>query len=625
MRLIASLILALAAPVLVASASLYPRNSYPASPPCTVPFTNFVYSGCYHDGSEPRALLFDTQLDSQNMTIETCTQSCKANGYRYAGLEYYGQCFCGSSVGGGPAEESMCSYPCTANKAQVCGGTDYISVYQDPTFPTTDQKSIAGYKPAGCYAEGVGGRTLVYRQDQVSSSSLTTESCLSACRAGGYPYAGTEFGAECYCGVVITYNGTKTGDGDCATPCSGNSAQICGGAGALSLYVAPDEFSSEPCGYVSVSSSSATATPTTSSTSTAATSATTTTTASSASTTSSVSPTSSESTISSTTSTSSSTTATTTTTPTTIKTSTTTAISSTTSTSRCTTATTTTTPTTIKTSTTTTKTSTTTSSTPTQTPCGIGAPCTQSCCSSCANADSFYCPKASNPFLLSCQNGKCVLPPPCAKRVCVTTKFNEKTVPAGSSIWLSASFTPRFSVGNDPVGVAVVNTQITVDSIARSAPDSYVELVPGTAAPGTVKFVDGQWQATLPAGVQNGFLSAVSATVPANSHCSNSQVTWCGDITAPGQIDAAIAAAVYSSPGCSHVDAKPQGTDAGKFKAGAPVGCANRLRPGGTGYGDGDCTGQRSPAYSVCRSGGCSKPDDNSGHQGYDGKGRSDS
>ena len=626
MKSITSSLLALAAPVLVTSAALFPRNSYPASPPCTVPFTDFVYSGCYHDGSEPRALLFDTGLDMQNMTVELCVQSCKANGYRYAGLEYYGQCFCGASVLGDPAEESMCSYPCTSNKNQVCGGNDYLSVYQDPTYPTED-KSVLNYKSAGCFSEGIGGRSLVYRQDQLSDQTMTTEKCLSACKQGGYPYAGTEFGGECYCGVVLTYGGTKAADELCGTPCTGNSSDTCGGAGALSLYVAEDEFSSQPCGYSSVPSSSTTATPTSSSTTTGATSASTTATAA-ATTTSAASTTSSGSIASSASGSSTTSSALISSTPgsTSSSASSTPTTTRTTSTSAGTTPTTSPT-TTMKTSTTTsstsTRTSTTTSAAPTQTPCGVGAACTTSCCSSCASANSFFCPKAANPFLLSCQNGKCVLPPPCAKRVCVTTRFNEKKVPAGSTIWLSAAFTPRFSIGKDPVGVAVVNSQVTIDSIASAAPDSYVELVPGAAAPGTVGFVNGAWQASLPTGGQSVFLSAVGVTVPPSARCSNAQVTWCGDITAPGQIDASVAAAVYSAPGCAHADARPQGSDAGKFKAGAPVGCANRLRPGGTGHGNGDCTGDRSPAYPVCRSGGCSKPSDNSGHHGYAGNGRS--
>ena len=39
--------------------------------------TPFSYSGCYHDTADPRALIYDPQLDSQDMTIEKCVSTCK--------------------------------------------------------------------------------------------------------------------------------------------------------------------------------------------------------------------------------------------------------------------------------------------------------------------------------------------------------------------------------------------------------------------------------------------------------------------------------------------------------------------------------------------------------------------
>ena len=61
----------------VGAIDLLERNSAPAVPPCTYPFTPFVYVGCYTDTSVPRTLPFDTRLDTQNMTVELCVASCK--------------------------------------------------------------------------------------------------------------------------------------------------------------------------------------------------------------------------------------------------------------------------------------------------------------------------------------------------------------------------------------------------------------------------------------------------------------------------------------------------------------------------------------------------------------------
>lgn len=118
------------------------------------------------------------------------------NGYKYAGLEYYGQCFCGDSIAGNSISETQCNFACTGDKTQTCGGNDILSVYMDPTFPVTDPNTISDYMPQGCYAEGNYGRAVTYRQDQLDTATLTTEKCLAACKSQSYPLAGTEFGGE---------------------------------------------------------------------------------------------------------------------------------------------------------------------------------------------------------------------------------------------------------------------------------------------------------------------------------------------------------------------------------------------------------------------------------------------
>src|SRR5205809_404080 len=79
---------------------------------------------------------------------------CQANGYRYAGLEYYGKCFCGSNLPAA-APESECRSPCTGNKTQICGADRRISIYGDTTYPNVDLTTIVSdYQSLGCYYEG---------------------------------------------------------------------------------------------------------------------------------------------------------------------------------------------------------------------------------------------------------------------------------------------------------------------------------------------------------------------------------------------------------------------------------------------------------------------------------------
>lgn len=59
-------------------ATLLPRNDGPTAPPCGVPFTPYLYAGCYTDPKSPRALVFaPVALNRQNMTVETCAAVCK--------------------------------------------------------------------------------------------------------------------------------------------------------------------------------------------------------------------------------------------------------------------------------------------------------------------------------------------------------------------------------------------------------------------------------------------------------------------------------------------------------------------------------------------------------------------
>src|ERR1700743_3381316 len=106
----------------------------PELPACLSPFQPFVYTGCYKDTCSPDTLSMRTTLPSDNMTVEICTAECKGNGYRYAGLEYYGNCYCGQTIRGDHMDDSKCSYSCNGNHAEKCGGSNFMSIWSDPTF-----------------------------------------------------------------------------------------------------------------------------------------------------------------------------------------------------------------------------------------------------------------------------------------------------------------------------------------------------------------------------------------------------------------------------------------------------------------------------------------------------------
>ena len=66
---------------------------------------------------------------------------------------------------------------------------------------------------------------------------MTVALCTSACKSGGYTYAGVEYSGECYCGNSITAPGAPATDG-CNMLCNGNQTEYCGGPNRLDLYKA---------------------------------------------------------------------------------------------------------------------------------------------------------------------------------------------------------------------------------------------------------------------------------------------------------------------------------------------------------------------------------------------------
>ncbi|KAG5980467.1 hypothetical protein E4U55_003993 [Claviceps digitariae] len=217
-------------------------------PPCTEPFKPFVYSGCFQEGKDSNALIFRSSLDTANMTVEMCMAECKGNGFRYAGLEYYGVCFCGATVDGAQIDESKCSFPCSGDKTQKCGGDKTLSVWQDPTFPNAEGITVDSYKSLGCYTdESSKGRTLSYPMD-LGAVICTPKSCLAACEKQGFPFAGIEYGNQCFCGVVLANDTVKVDSSQCDFSCLDDSSTKCGGRSRLSLWIAKDLWSLEPCG-----------------------------------------------------------------------------------------------------------------------------------------------------------------------------------------------------------------------------------------------------------------------------------------------------------------------------------------------------------------------------------------
>ncbi|KAK7965048.1 WSC-domain-containing protein [Apiospora saccharicola] len=238
--------LALAAITLVTRVSAW----YPNLPRCTDAYTPFTPLGCYANGQDgqPGALMERMDMDAYNMTIEACTGTCKGNGFTYAALGWIGSCYCGQTINRPTVDSGLCNLKCSGNNAQTCGGTSSVMVYKDTTFPDITTQTTDAYTSLGCYTDD-GTKPVFFRQDAVPSNNLTTKACLQSCLTGGFPYAATEFGGECYCGVVLGKGVSSVDSSQCNMACNGASGEKCGGRNRQNVYLAKPLACTQPCGY----------------------------------------------------------------------------------------------------------------------------------------------------------------------------------------------------------------------------------------------------------------------------------------------------------------------------------------------------------------------------------------
>ncbi|KAL8637618.1 MAG: hypothetical protein Q9228_005132 [Teloschistes exilis] len=106
-----------------------PSSTTTASATATPSPSNYVSTGCYTEAKNSRALTGAAYVDDK-MTTELCAAVC--TGFEYFGTEYARECYCGNMLQDGsvPAPASDCSYTCSGNKAEKCGGSNRLNLYE---------------------------------------------------------------------------------------------------------------------------------------------------------------------------------------------------------------------------------------------------------------------------------------------------------------------------------------------------------------------------------------------------------------------------------------------------------------------------------------------------------------
>ncbi|KAF7353876.1 hypothetical protein MVEN_01073500 [Mycena venus] len=109
-------------------------------------------------------------------------------------------------------------------------------IFRDKLVPRqSNPTSLPGnWSLAGCFTDVSTARTLA--ATATVSANMTVETCISFCNAGGFIFAGVEFGQECYCDSTIQIPGARAPQTDCNEPCAGNPSEFCGASGRLTIF-----------------------------------------------------------------------------------------------------------------------------------------------------------------------------------------------------------------------------------------------------------------------------------------------------------------------------------------------------------------------------------------------------
>lgn len=204
----------------------------------------YRYDGCWKENNPGRQLKIQLWGQNPNNDNALCINACADKGYKFAATQYVDECWCGTTVPNMKVNETECNYQCSGDQTETCGGNGY---FHDASYmslftnggPNAGSAagpaivpSVGSYNYSGCYTEATGARALAAKA--TANTDMTLETCASFC--SGYTYFGLEYGSECYCGNSFGTGSVKTVDGECSMNCPGNTTQICGAGGRLTVY-----------------------------------------------------------------------------------------------------------------------------------------------------------------------------------------------------------------------------------------------------------------------------------------------------------------------------------------------------------------------------------------------------
>jgi hypothetical protein len=183
-------------------------------------------------------------VDVLQKAIDTCTDASGSVEKCAAVTQFTGQetqqCSIPTTVqetiDGNLAKLPGCNVPSYGPERAVatnCGDTTTLG---SGATNFVDLTSSLKWEYAGCGGDNIGDRAFL--NASTGTDSMTVESCISFCSAKNLPYAGLEYGRECFCADRLDprYVPKDGIMGNCNYKCAGKDSQVCGGWAAMSIY-----------------------------------------------------------------------------------------------------------------------------------------------------------------------------------------------------------------------------------------------------------------------------------------------------------------------------------------------------------------------------------------------------
>jgi hypothetical protein len=99
------------------------------------------FLGCHMEPNGKRGVNGGV-INMDNLTPSRCMQWCQERRFKYAGVQFSTQCFCGNSYK--PNLVTGCNSPCSGDKKQKCGGEYRNMVYTMDTVEKRDEAEEEG-------------------------------------------------------------------------------------------------------------------------------------------------------------------------------------------------------------------------------------------------------------------------------------------------------------------------------------------------------------------------------------------------------------------------------------------------------------------------------------------------